>query len=209
MLAGPLGDSPRECSPCEILLPVITEAAIRYEWRGAAEEIELDWLHAEAFDHPPSPSNWQRQLEHHSLGWVCARLEEELVGFANVLWDGGSHAVLLNTMVLPSEQRQGIGSELVRVAAEEAKRSGAEWLHADFDRSVATFYLEECGFVPTEAGLLDLKAIEIEEAEPEEVEGTDPQPAPGPEGEASQTADEGHFSEGGHFNEGAHLDPAS
>ncbi len=137
---------------------VITEAAVSYEWRGAAEELELDWLHAEAFDHPPKPAQWQRQLENHSLGWVCARLDEELVGFVNVLWDGGVHAVLLDTMVRPGERHQGIGSELVRLAAEAARRSGCEWLHADFDREVAGFYLESCGFTPTEAGLLNLRA---------------------------------------------------
>jgi GNAT superfamily N-acetyltransferase len=152
---------------CEILLHVITEAAVSYEWRGAAEELELDWLHAEAFDHPPTPAQWQRQLENHSLGWVCARLDEELVGFANVIWDGGAHAVLLDTMVLPGEQRQGIGAEIVRVAAEEARRSGCEWLHADFERAVAAFYLEQCGFTPTEAGLLNLRARVADEPEEE------------------------------------------
>ncbi len=185
---------------------MITEAAIRYEWRGAAEEIELDWLHAEAFDHPPSPAPWQRQLEHHSLGWVCARLEEELVGFANVIWDGGIHAVLLNTMVLPSEQRQGVGSEIVRVAAEEARRSGCEWLHADFDRSVATFYLEQCGFVPAESGILDLKTIEIEELEPEPGDVPAVEPATGGQADEAPVGEGGHFSEGGHFNEGGQFD---
>jgi len=150
--------SPRFVPPCEILLRVVTEAAVSYEWRGAAEELELDWLHAEAFDHPPAPTRWQQQLENHSLGWVCARLDEELVGFVNVIWDGGANAVLLDTMVLPGERRQGIGSELVRVAAQEARRSGCEWLHADFDRDAAGFYLESCGFTPAEAGLLNLRS---------------------------------------------------
>jgi GNAT superfamily N-acetyltransferase len=132
--------------------------AVSYTWRGPAEELELDWLHAEAFDHPPTPAHWQRQLESHSLGWVCARLGEELVGFANVIWDGGLHAVLLDTMVRPGEQRQGIGTELVRIATDESRRAGCEWLHVDFDRDLAAFYLESCGFGPSEAGLLDLRA---------------------------------------------------
>jgi ribosomal protein S18 acetylase RimI-like enzyme len=137
---------------------VITDAPVSYTWRGAAEELELDWLHAEAFDHPPTSAHWQRQLENHSLGWVCARVNDELVGFANVIWDGGLHAVLLDTMVLPGEQRQGIGTELVRIVAEESRRAGCEWLHVDFERDLAAFYLESCGFGPNEAGLLDLRA---------------------------------------------------
>lgn len=137
---------------------MITEAAVSYEWRGTAEELELDWLHAEAFDHPPTPAQWQRQLENHSLGWVCARFDEELVGFVNVIWDGGLHAVLLDTMVLPGEQRQGIGTALIRVAAQEARRSGCDWLHVDFASSAAAFYFESCGFAPIDAGLLDLRS---------------------------------------------------
>jgi GNAT superfamily N-acetyltransferase len=136
---------------------VSTDGPVSYEWRGVAEELELDWLHAEAFDHPPVPSQWQRKLENHSLGWVCARLDEELVGFVNVIWDGGIHAVLLDTMVIPAEQRRGIGTELVRVSVDEARRSGCEWLHVDFDRDLAAFYLESCGFGPTEGGLLDIR----------------------------------------------------
>ncbi len=128
-----------------------------YEWRGPVEELELDWLHAEAFDHPPVPAEWQRQLEHHSLGWVCARNDDELVGFVKVIWDGGMHAFIIDTAVLPYSQRQGIGSGLVRVAAEQARQAGASWLHVDFDREYAGFYLERCGFGPTEGGLLDLR----------------------------------------------------
>jgi len=137
---------------------VTTDAPVSYTWRGPAEQLELDWLHAEAFDHPPASAHWQRQLESHSLGWVCARMGEELVGFTNVIWDGGLHAVLLDTMVLPGEQRQGIGTEIVRIATAQSRTAGCEWLHADFDRDLAAFYLESCGFGPSEAGLLDLRA---------------------------------------------------
>lgn len=136
---------------------MITDVPVSYKWRGPAEELELDWLHAEAFDHPPTPAHWQRQLENNSLGWVCARLGEELVGFANVIWDGGLHAVLLDTMVLPGEQRQGIGTELVRIVTAESRQAGCEWLHVDFERDLSAFYLESCGFGPNEAGLLDLR----------------------------------------------------
>lgn len=134
-----------------------SKAGVDYAWRGAADDFELDWLHAEAFDHPPAAAQWHRQLEKHSLGWVCARLEEELVGFANVISDGGLHAVLLDTMVLPRERGNGIGSELVSVAAGEARRAGCELLYATFSGGAAAFYVERCGFTPSDSGLLDLR----------------------------------------------------
>jgi len=162
---------------CEILLTVATDASVIYEWRGAAEELELDWLRAEAFDHPPEPAQWQRQLENHSLGWVCARMDEELVGFVNVIWDGGSHAVLLDAMVLPSEQHLGIGSELVRRSVHEARRAGCDWMHVDFDRDLAAFFLESCGFGPTEGGLLDLRHGAVASYETASPEPADPEPA--------------------------------
>ncbi|HEV8065667.1 MAG TPA: GNAT family N-acetyltransferase [Acidimicrobiales bacterium] len=142
--------------------------AVSFEWRGAVEELELDWLHAEAFDHPPVPAEWQRQLEQHSLGWVCAREQDELVGFVKVLWDGGNHAFIIDAAVLPNSQRQGVGTGLVQSAAEHAREAGATWLHADFARDIAGFFLERCGFTPTEGGRRNLREALSEEGEPPE-----------------------------------------
>jgi ribosomal protein S18 acetylase RimI-like enzyme len=130
---------------------------VTFEWRGAVEELELDWLHAEAYDHPPIPAEWARQLEYHSLGWVCARSDEELVGFVKVLWDGGHHAFILDTAVLPGSQRQGVGTGLVRAAAEQARQAGATYLHVDFQGDFAGFFVERLGFAPVEGGLLNLR----------------------------------------------------
>ena len=92
-----------------------------------------------------------------SLGWVCATDADRLVGFVNVGWDGGAHAFLLDTTVHPGHQRRGIGRALVAEAAAMARERGAEWLHADFEDELGPFY-RGCGFSPTAAGLLDLKA---------------------------------------------------
>ena len=80
---------------------------------------------------------------------------EQLVGFVNVAWDGGVHAFLLDTTVHPAVQRRGVGTELVRRAAQEAKRLGCNWLHVDFGEHLESFY-RECGFRATPAGLIDL-----------------------------------------------------
>jgi hypothetical protein len=76
--------------------------AIRYEWRGEFTSTEANVLHAECFGHPELTDaewDWRGQVEGHSLGWVCARDGEVLVGFVNVAWDGVVHAFVLDTMV--------------------------------------------------------------------------------------------------------------
>ncbi len=130
--------------------------AIDYVWRGHFDNAELDALHAENFGHPLLAIDWQSQLERHSLGWVCAREGEELLGFVNVAWDGGTHAFILDTLVAGRAQRQGIGTKLIEVALAEARGAGCEWLHVDFDEHLRPFYLDACGFSPTGAGLIAL-----------------------------------------------------
>jgi ribosomal protein S18 acetylase RimI-like enzyme len=81
----------------------------------------------------------------------------ELVGFVNVAWDGGDHAFLLDTTVLPAWQRQGIGTALVRAAAGAISGRGVAWLHVDYEPRLETFY-RACGFRHTGAGLLEIDA---------------------------------------------------
>lgn len=127
-----------------------------YEWRGAFDNAEVNRLHAEGFDHRLLEIDWRRQLERHSLGWVCARRGGDLVGFVNIPWDGDSHAFVLDTLVAGSARRGGIGSELVARAAREARAAGCEWLHVDFEDHLRAFYLDACGFRDTDAGLIQL-----------------------------------------------------
>nr|WP_203591109.1 GNAT family N-acetyltransferase [Streptomyces sp. SID13031] len=114
-------------------------------------------LHALAFGHPDEVQPWAVRLARHALTWVGAFSNDLLVGFVQVCWDGGAHAFVLDTAVHPSYGRQGIGKELVRVAAEEAKVAGCEWLHVDYEPHLADFYVKACGFSPTEAALLKLR----------------------------------------------------
>jgi GNAT superfamily N-acetyltransferase len=131
-------------------------ASYDFQWRGEFTNDELNELHAEAFDHPVLDVDWVGQVEAHSLGWVTARVGRELVGFVNVPWDGASHAFLIDTIVKASFRRQGVGARLVAVAAAAASAVGCEHLHVDFEKALAPFYLEACGFKPTAAGLLAL-----------------------------------------------------
>lgn len=90
-----------------------------------------------------------------SLCWVGAFDGSRPVGFVNVAWDGGAHAFLLDTLVHPDFQRQGIASRVVRRAAQLARTRGAEWLHVDFEPHLESFYAG-CGFRPSKAGLIQL-----------------------------------------------------
>jgi len=92
------------------------------------------------------------------LAWVCAYHGGRPVGFAKLAWDGGDHAFVLDTTVHPDHQRRGIGRRLVERAAEIAGRAGVEWLHVDYELALEGFYCR-CGFRPTPAGLMRLKAV--------------------------------------------------
>ena len=130
--------------------------AVAYDWRGAFTSAELNVLHAEGFEHDLLDWDWREQVERHSLGWVTAREDGELVGFVNVAWDGGSHAFVLDTLVPVRARRRGIGVELVKAAEREARAAGCEWLHVDFEDHLRAFYFDACGFTPTNAGLIEL-----------------------------------------------------
>ncbi len=127
-----------------------------YVWRGAFDNVEVNALHAEGFGHPLLHDDWSSQVHQHSLGWVCARDETQLVGFLNVAWDGGVHAFLLDTMVAARARRHGVGTELVAMATDQARDAGCEWLHVDFEKHLRSFYLDTCRFTPTNAGVIAL-----------------------------------------------------
>lgn len=132
---------------------------LHYAWREPVtddEMVELVRAHGGR-----AVAGWWDHIRGHSLGWVTARtVGDLLVGFVNVAWDGGDHAFLLDTKTRPDWQRRGVGTELVARAAEHAKEAGCEWLHVDFEPDLRSFYVDACGFRPTDAGLIRLRPPE-------------------------------------------------
>ncbi|HEY3503365.1 MAG TPA: GNAT family N-acetyltransferase [Actinocatenispora sp.] len=126
--------------------------------RPALSDATMADLFAAAWDTPAAAgrdvTRW-RPILARSLTWVAAHRDGRLVGFVNVVGDGGRHAFVLDTTVHPGEQRSGLGTRLVRAAAGEARAAGAEWLHVDYEEHLTGFYAG-CGFRPTAAGLLRL-----------------------------------------------------
>src|SRR5207248_1512796 len=107
-------------------------AEIRYVVRGEIDNDACNRIHAAAFGHRVLRWDWSRQFHQHSVSWVSAVDEGEMVGFVNLAWDGGVHAFLLDTAVVPLRQGQGIGSRLVEVLLDDGvKRAPLEWIHVD------------------------------------------------------------------------------
>lgn len=127
---------------------------LRYAWRETVADGEVSSLHAAAFDRDQEIEPWVERLERHSLGWVTARRGEELIGFCNVVTDGGRHAFLIDTVVHPDHQGTGIGRELVYRAIEECRAAPVTWLHVDFEADLGPFYMTEGLFRRTTAGIL-------------------------------------------------------
>lgn len=130
--------------------------AINYEWRGDFDNTALNALHADGFGHPVAQTDWRQRLERHSLGWACAWEDSSLIGFVNVVWDGGVHAFILDTVVARRHRARGVGGALVAAAAHEARAAKCEWLHVDFEEHLRSFYFDACGFTETAAGLIAL-----------------------------------------------------
>ncbi len=135
------------------------EIAPTYSWRGAFSNEEIHLLHAEAFEtrlYDESEWDWVELCHRHSLGWVVARIERQLVGFVNVLWDGLVHAFLEDVMVAAPVRGRDIGVSLVRRARDGARAAGCEFLHVGFSEDLKPFYIDACGFNEVGGGLLHL-----------------------------------------------------
>ena len=128
--------------------------AITYRIEPPVPDDKLNELFATAWD-PYVEHSFAPALDR-SLTYVCAFAGPELIGFVNVAWDGDIHAFILDTTVRQSFQRRGIGTQLIRKAAETATARGIEWLHVDYDSHLDGFY-RGCGFRATPAGVINLK----------------------------------------------------
>lgn len=123
--------------------------------RCPVDDVALTMLHAAAFDETPRLRPWGARLARHSLTWIGAFSGDRMVGFANLAWDGGAHAFLVDVLVEPARQRQGIGRALVAEAIRLATDAGCSWLHADHAPQIAPLFT---ALTPTTAGLLRLHA---------------------------------------------------
>ncbi len=128
--------------------------AVRYRINPPVDNDALNALFAMSWPHH-KPIDFTPELIH-CLLYVYAYVDDTLIGFVKLAWDGGIHTFILDTTVHPDYRRRGIGVQLVQTAVEAAREHDIEWVHVDYNPEHHTFYAQ-CGFRPTLAGLINLK----------------------------------------------------
>jgi ribosomal protein S18 acetylase RimI-like enzyme len=79
---------------------------------------------------------------------------DRLVGFVNVISDGIGDAFLVDLMVHPEHQHQGLATALVTRAIEEVTADGIRCIQVIFDSTLDAFY-RRFGFEIVNAGIVD------------------------------------------------------
>jgi GNAT superfamily N-acetyltransferase len=129
---------------------MVSLSAVEFRLSPALPDAVLNRLFAAAW--PEHVDRTYVPALRHSLAYLGAFAEDELIGFVNIAWDGQTHAFVLDPTVHPAWRRRGIGRELVERAAQLARARGVEWLHVDYEPHLERFY-RRCGFRPSAAGV--------------------------------------------------------
>ena len=79
---------------------------------------------------------------------------EALIAFVNVISDGIGDAFLLDLMVHPDYQAQGLGQAIVKYAIQSLKVDGIRAIEVIFDDHLLPFY-RSCGFHIMRSGIID------------------------------------------------------
>ena len=94
-------------------------------------------------------------LDGYALTTSAWTRDGRLIAWTSVVSDNVRHAFLLDVMVHPAFQGQGIGRRVVLMAIEEMRSRGVTAFHVDCAPDRAAFY-EKCGFTMCAGGWLDL-----------------------------------------------------
>ena len=118
-------------------LPTAAQFAALFETTGWNDE------------HHRSPQELHQALQS-SWYFVSAYHDEQLVGFGRVISDGVLHALIVEMIVVPEYQRQGIGSAILIDLVARCRSAGIEDIQLFCAKGKVRFYLKH-GFVPRPA----------------------------------------------------------
>ena len=88
------------------------------------------------------------------------RSQGKLIGFLNVLSDGIGDAFLVDIMVHPEFQRNGIGTTMVEQAVRDLSADGVQCIQVTFNPDEEPFY-KKIGFHIFKAGIIDNKTMKV------------------------------------------------
>ena len=80
--------------------------------------------------------------------------DSHLIGFVNVISDGVADAFLVDLMIHPDFQHQGIGKALITHAINDLKARDIRCIQLTFAPELEPFY-QACGFHIVKAGIID------------------------------------------------------
>jgi GNAT superfamily N-acetyltransferase len=124
--------------------------------RGEVTDTEIGQLRAAVgWDHEPGAYDRVLKGVH---TYFIARANTMLTGFVSVISDGVADAFLVDLMVHPDCQHQGLGTKLVRRAVSYSKSLGVQCVHVTFNAPEEAFY-RKCGFHVFGGGIIDFKTM--------------------------------------------------
>lgn len=112
---------------------------------------------------------YQRTLGQ-TFAWAGCFVEEQLIGYADVVSDGVADAYIRDVVVHPDHQRRGVGSRLLSLLVETIRDAGIRMISTVFDPSLQAFY-RRAGFHLVSGGMIDVGAPTSDATSPSEPPG--------------------------------------
>jgi GNAT superfamily N-acetyltransferase len=105
-----------------------------------------------------SESSYHQVLKKHHT-YSVRNQHGDLIAYVSVLTDEVADAFLLDLLVHPDFQGQGIGKQIVQFAISDMRESGVQCVQVTFNDELEEFY-KKCGFHIFKGGIVDFKNME-------------------------------------------------
>ena len=106
-------------------------------------------------------NKWNTYADHYeqalknSYNYYSVRDKNQTIAFARVISDGSMYALIVDILIDPSYQGQGLGTNMVNHIISDLKKQNIKFAHLIFDPKLESFY-KSCGFTTRSAGTIML-----------------------------------------------------